>query len=57
MKLFDSHCHLNDRAYDKDIDAVIKRAHDAGVRFAHGVRSALISTVCIRQKMIRKNGL
>jgi TatD DNase family protein len=31
MKLFDSHCHLNDRAYDKDIDAVIKRAHDAGV--------------------------
>lgn len=31
MKLFDSHCHLNDRIYDKDIDAVIKRAHDAGV--------------------------
>jgi TatD DNase family protein len=31
MKLFDSHCHLNDRAYDKDIDAVVKRAHDAGV--------------------------
>ena len=31
MKLFDSHCHLNDRAYDKDVDAVIKRAHDAGV--------------------------
>ncbi|MCK4470117.1 MAG: TatD family hydrolase, partial [Desulfobacterales bacterium] len=31
MKLFDSHCHLNDSVYDKDIDAVIKRAHDAGV--------------------------
>lgn len=31
MKLFDSHCHLDDRSYDKDIDAVIKRANDAGV--------------------------
>ena len=31
MKLFDTHCHLNDKAYDKDVDAVIKRAHDAGV--------------------------
>lgn len=31
MKLFDTHCHLNDKTYDKDIDAVIKRAHDAGV--------------------------
>ncbi|MDO9566962.1 MAG: TatD family hydrolase [Candidatus Desulfaltia sp.] len=31
MKLFDSHCHLNDSAYDKDVDAVIKRAHDVGV--------------------------
>lgn len=31
MKLFDTHCHLNDMAYDKDIDAVIERVHDAGV--------------------------
>ena len=31
MKLFDSHCHLDDRAYDRDIDAVIKRMNDAGV--------------------------
>ena len=31
MKLFDSHCHLDDRAYEKDLDAVINRAKDAGV--------------------------
>lgn len=31
MKLFDSHCHLDDQLYDKDIDEVIKRANDTGV--------------------------
>ena len=31
MKLFDSHCHLDDRAYDKDLDDIIHRMHEAGV--------------------------
>ncbi len=31
MKLFDSHCHLDDRCYDKDREAVIERARQAGV--------------------------
>jgi TatD DNase family protein len=31
MRLFDSHCHLDDKAYDKDLDDVIHRMHDAGV--------------------------
>ena len=31
MQLFDSHCHLDDPAYDKDIDEVIIRTHNAGV--------------------------
>ncbi len=31
MKLFDSHCHLDDRLFRKDIDVVINRAKDAGV--------------------------
>lgn len=31
MKLFDSHCHLDDRAYEKDLGSVIKRAGAAGV--------------------------
>jgi TatD DNase family protein len=31
MKLFDTHCHLDDEVYDIDIEAVIKRAHIAGV--------------------------
>ena len=31
MKLFDSHCHLDDRAYDADLDEVLKRTHAAGV--------------------------
>ena len=34
MKLFDSHCHLDDRLYNKDIDEVIKRANDTGVAAA-----------------------
>jgi len=31
MKLFDSHSHLDDRAYEKDLDSVINRAKAAGV--------------------------
>ncbi len=31
MKLFDSHCHLDDRCYDPDRQAVLRRAADAGV--------------------------
>ena len=31
MKLFDSHCHLDDKAYAKDIKQVIERAHRNGV--------------------------
>lgn len=32
MKLFDSHCHLDDRVYAKDLDAVFDRAETAGVK-------------------------
>ncbi len=31
MKIFDSHCHLNDKAYAKDTDQVIKRANAASI--------------------------
>ncbi len=31
LKLFDSHCHLDDRAYEEDLDSVIKHASAAGV--------------------------
>lgn len=31
MKLFDSHSHLDDRAYDKDLDSIINRAEISGV--------------------------
>lgn len=31
MKLFDSHCHLDDKAYRKDLGRIIERAHQAGV--------------------------
>ena len=31
MNIFDSHCHLDDRSYDKDLDAVVRRAHQADV--------------------------
>ncbi|MBI5550537.1 MAG: TatD family hydrolase [Desulfobacterales bacterium] len=32
MNIFDSHCHLDDRAYDRDREAVIDRARQAQVR-------------------------
>lgn len=31
MKLFDSHCHLDDKSYNKDFAEVLERAKDAGV--------------------------
>jgi TatD DNase family protein len=31
MKIFDSHCHLNDKAYKKDTDQVIRRAKAASI--------------------------
>ena len=31
MKLFDSHCHLDDSSYKNDLEAVIKRANAAGL--------------------------
>jgi TatD DNase family protein len=31
MKIFDSHCHLDDKSFRKDIDNVIKSANDAGI--------------------------
>ena len=31
MRLFDTHCHLNDKAYQADLAAVLKRARAAGV--------------------------
>ena len=31
MKRFDSHCHLDDKSYSRDLDNVIKRANNAGV--------------------------
>ena len=34
LKLFDSHCHLDDRAYDNDIDDVVHRMNAAGVASA-----------------------
>ena len=31
MNIFDSHCHLDDKSYVKDLYAVLDRAHEAGV--------------------------
>lgn len=32
MKIFDSHCHLDDRGFNKDLDDVIQRARNADVK-------------------------
>jgi TatD DNase family protein len=31
MKIFDSHCHLDDKSYHRDLNSVLDRAHSAGV--------------------------
>ena len=31
MKIFDSHCHLDDKSYRRDLKTVLDRAHSAGV--------------------------
>jgi TatD DNase family protein len=31
MKIFDSHCHLDDKSYNRDLKSVLERAHSAGV--------------------------
>lgn len=41
MKLFDSHCHLDDRTFDNDVEKVIKRMHTAGVAAAMIVGTTL----------------
>lgn len=32
MRLFDSHCHLDDRSYDNDLELVVERARTAGLK-------------------------
>lgn len=32
MRIFDSHCHLDDKNYDRDREAVLRRARDTGVQ-------------------------
>jgi len=54
MKLFDSHCHLDDSLYDKDIHKVIHRMHSVGVDAAMIVGTTLErcrKTVAIAESM------
>jgi len=32
MRIFDSHCHLDDKSYDQDREAVLRRARDTGIQ-------------------------
>ena len=41
LRLFDSHCHLDDRAYGNDIEDVVHRMHAAGVASAMIVGTTL----------------
>ncbi|MCR4622406.1 MAG: TatD family hydrolase [Clostridiales bacterium] len=53
MQLFDSHCHINDRAFDSDRDDVIRRMREAGVRKAVVVGDATVpadSVTCLTGK-------
>ena len=53
MRLFDSHCHLDDRAFDKDLDDIIHRMHDAGVASAMTIGTTLER--CIKGVAIAKS--
>jgi TatD DNase family protein len=44
VPLFDSHCHLDDDAFDHDLEAVLHRAEQAGVRHAMVVGITLDSS-------------
>ena len=42
MRLFDSHCHINDKAFDADRDEVVLRMREAGVEKAVVVGDAAL---------------
>jgi TatD DNase family protein len=44
MKLFDSHCHLDDKSYKNDLESVVKRASDAGLKAMMVVGTGLESS-------------
>ncbi|CAB1079523.1 Uncharacterized metal-dependent hydrolase YcfH [Olavius algarvensis Delta 1 endosymbiont] len=46
MKIFDSHCHLDDKSFAKDLEAVVDRARSAGV--------ARMMTIGVNRKTSRK---
>lgn len=54
IRLFDSHCHLDDRAFDKDLDDIVHRMHEAGVASAMTIGTTLercIKGVAIAESM------
>ena len=46
MKLFDSHCHLDDSSYKNDLESAVKRANAAGLRAMMLVGTGLESSRC-----------
>ncbi len=42
--MIDSHCHLNDERFDGDLEVVVRRAHEAGVKRAIIVGYGLVSS-------------
>jgi len=42
--MIDSHCHLNDERFEGDLEAVVRRAHEAGVKRAIVVGYGLVSS-------------
>jgi TatD DNase family protein len=44
MKLFDSHCHLEDSSYENDLESVVQRANEAGLKAMMVVGTGLESS-------------
>ncbi len=57
MKLFDSHCHLDDRSYRSDLDIVVQRAHSAGLTAMMVVGTGLASSRRAIQIANKFNGI
>ena len=52
MKLFDSHCHVNEEAFDEDREAVLARMREAGVaRYAVIGSDMATSEACVQYAM------
>ena len=53
MRIFESHCHINDKSFNKDLDKVIERANSSGV--SHMMIAGVTLDTCKKALEIANN--